>query len=203
MAALIVQRPSPESDTRPENFSRSGIFARALAVRSSSHEAIDAATPPDLRDVRQVEVVLVVLGVAQWRRLGVDRAVAFADVGVPQDADALGVGRHEAVLDAVVHHLHEVASAVRAAVQIALLRQCRRSPRDRGSRGRCRDPGPSGGKSGRGEPRPPARRRSSCSSPARVPTRRRSCRRPRNGFPSQRTPSPDGCRPRSRSCRRR
>src|SRR5580700_9760149 len=40
MAALIVQRPSPESDTRPENPARSGLSSNAMAVRSSSHEAI-------------------------------------------------------------------------------------------------------------------------------------------------------------------
>jgi hypothetical protein len=40
MAALIVQRPSPESDTRPPKRARDGSSHRALAVRSSSHEAI-------------------------------------------------------------------------------------------------------------------------------------------------------------------
>ena len=45
---------------------------------------------------------------------------ALAGVGVPQQIEPFGVGRHEAVLDAVVHHLHEVAGAARAAVQIAV-----------------------------------------------------------------------------------
>ncbi len=40
MAALIVQRPSPESETRPANCVRAGSFTRLDAVRSSSHEAI-------------------------------------------------------------------------------------------------------------------------------------------------------------------
>ena len=44
----------------------------------------------------------------------------LADVGVAQDAESLGVGGHEAVLDAVVHHLDEMAGAVGPAVQIAL-----------------------------------------------------------------------------------
>src|SRR5581483_2761437 len=39
MAAIAVQRPSPESDTRPENSARSGDPASAVAVRSSSHDA--------------------------------------------------------------------------------------------------------------------------------------------------------------------
>src|SRR5687768_14925893 len=38
IAAWIVQRPSPESDTRPEKPSSAGSLARAAAVRSRSHE---------------------------------------------------------------------------------------------------------------------------------------------------------------------
>jgi hypothetical protein len=38
MAAIIVQRPSPESDTRPVNSSSRGDLASAAAVRSTSHE---------------------------------------------------------------------------------------------------------------------------------------------------------------------
>ena len=40
IAAWIVQRPSPESETRPANFARSGLSASACAVRSSSQELI-------------------------------------------------------------------------------------------------------------------------------------------------------------------
>ena len=62
------------------------------------------------------------LGVAQRRGLGVDRVRALADVRGAQDAEPLGVGRHDPVLDAVVDHLHEVAGAVRPAVEVAVLR---------------------------------------------------------------------------------
>src|SRR6266576_4572130 len=40
MPAVIVQRPSPESETRPSNLDSAGSVIRALAVRSSSHDAI-------------------------------------------------------------------------------------------------------------------------------------------------------------------
>jgi hypothetical protein len=40
IAACAVQRPSPESETRPEKFSSSGLCTNAAAVRSSSHEPI-------------------------------------------------------------------------------------------------------------------------------------------------------------------
>ncbi len=38
IAASTVQRPSPESETRPLNSESSGERARASAVRSTSHE---------------------------------------------------------------------------------------------------------------------------------------------------------------------
>ena len=44
-----------------------------------------------------------------------------ADVRMVQDVEPFGIRRHQRVLDAVVHHLHEVAGADRAAVQIAHL----------------------------------------------------------------------------------
>ena len=69
----------------------------------------------------KIEIILVVLGIAQRRRFGVDRVLLFADVGVAQDAHPLGVGGHDSVFDAVVDHLDEVAGAVGTAVQIALL----------------------------------------------------------------------------------
>src|SRR5205823_3123421 len=67
----------------------------------------DAAAPPHLRDVAQVEVVLVEFGVAQGRRLGVDLVRLLADIGVAQDGQPLGVGGHNAVFDPVVDHLDE------------------------------------------------------------------------------------------------
>src|SRR5437879_1195339 len=40
MAAWAAQRPSPESDTRPENCCRTGSLTIASEVRSRSHEPI-------------------------------------------------------------------------------------------------------------------------------------------------------------------
>src|SRR2546428_10078300 len=45
----------------------------------------------------------------------------LADVGGAQDAQPLGVGGHDPVLDPVVDHLDEVARAVLPAVEIPLL----------------------------------------------------------------------------------
>ena len=142
-----------------------------------------AAAPPDLGHVGQIEVVLVMLRIAQRRRFGVGFALLFADVGGLQNAQALGVGGHDAVLDAVVDHLDEMAGAVRTAMQIALFggaaqllasRRARNVADARRQRGEDRDPDAA--------PRP-VRRRSSCSSRAPSPRRRRWCPHPHNEFP--------------------
>ena len=71
-AAMIVQRPSPESDTRPANFDRPGSSTQCGGGQVQQPGGDHAAPPPHLGDVAEVEVVLVVLGVAQGRGLGVD-----------------------------------------------------------------------------------------------------------------------------------
>ena len=48
--------------------------------------------------------------------------LVLADVRVFQDVEPFRVRGHEAVLDPVVHHLDEVAGAIRPAVEVALLR---------------------------------------------------------------------------------
>ena len=45
-------------------------------------------------------------------------------VSVTHNVEAFGVRLHQAVLDAVVDHLHEVTGAGGAAVEIALLGRC-------------------------------------------------------------------------------
>ena len=72
---------------------------------------------PDLGDRRKVEVVLVVLGIAQWRGLGVDCFGVLADIGSLENAESFGVSSHHAVLDSVVHHLDEMTGAVGSAVK--------------------------------------------------------------------------------------
>ena len=80
-----------------------------------------AAASPHLGYRRDVDLVLVVLGVLERRRLGVVLTCDGAGVGVLEDVQALGIGGHDAVLDPVVHHLDEVAGAGGTAVQIAAL----------------------------------------------------------------------------------
>jgi hypothetical protein len=76
-----------------------GLSASAADVRSSSRRD-DAAAPPHLGDPGDVEVVA----------LPVRHAVL---AGRPHQIEAFGERLHQAVLDAVVDHLHEVAGASR------------------------------------------------------------------------------------------
>ena len=98
-----------------------GILGERIRGQVQQPRGDDTAASPQLGDVGQVEVVLIVLGVAQRRGLGVDRMRLLADIGRAQNAETFGIGRHQPVFDAVVHHLDEMAGAVWPAMQIALL----------------------------------------------------------------------------------
>src|SRR5579863_6307169 len=78
------------------------------------------AAAPDFGDIGEIEVILIMLGIAKRRGFRIGFALLFADVGVFEDVEALGVGGNEAVLDAVVNHFDEVAGAIGAAVEIAV-----------------------------------------------------------------------------------
>src|ERR1700722_14881209 len=77
--------------------------------------------PPHFRDLRQIEIVLIVFGLAQRRRLGVDCVILLADIGRAQDPHALGVRGHDPALNSVVHHLHKMPRAAWPAMKVALL----------------------------------------------------------------------------------
>jgi len=131
MAASTVQRPSPESATRPAKPSSVALLPSWLARRSSSQELHDAAMTPQLGDLIELEVEAVSL-LLGWSRLGVDDLRARVGTDLVQDIEALGIGGHEAVLDAIVHHLHEMAGAAGTHMKVAALRRlCRRSCRRR------------------------------------------------------------------------
>ena len=68
-----VQRPSPESDTRPAKSSSCGLTSRAWAVRSSSQDEMTLPRRHTSVISLRSKLVLVELGIAQRRRLGVDR----------------------------------------------------------------------------------------------------------------------------------
>src|SRR5271156_1044102 len=58
---------------------------------------------------------------AQRRGLGIHRMSLLADIGVAQDVHPFGIGGHDSVFHSVVNHLHEMAGAVGAAMQVAIL----------------------------------------------------------------------------------
>ena len=122
IAASTVQRPSPESETRPQYWARSGDLVSACGGQVDEPGADHRTVAPDLGDVVEIEVVGVVLGILDRRGLRVGGDRLAADVGVLEDAESFADGRHHAVLDAVVDHLHEVARAVWTTAQVALRR---------------------------------------------------------------------------------
>src|SRR5690606_37656661 len=69
----------------------------------------------------EFKLILVVLGIPQWACLGIGGDLLEANASTLQDVEAFGVGSHETILDAVVHHLHEMPGTRWSAMQIALL----------------------------------------------------------------------------------
>src|SRR2546430_5050918 len=117
---------------RPPSFARVGnptgklrkiwILEQGIGCQVQQPGCDHASTTPHFRDVTQIQVVLVVLRIAQWSGFGIYFAVsALSNVRSAQDSQPLRVCRHNSVLHSVVHHLDEMAGAVWAAVQIALL----------------------------------------------------------------------------------
>src|SRR5450755_1556180 len=60
------------------------------------------------------------IGIAQRRRLRISCVCLLPYVGRFQHIEALRVGRHNAILDSVMHHLDEVTAAAGTAMQVAL-----------------------------------------------------------------------------------
>ena len=117
MATLMVQRPSPESETLPPNFASWASVASAVTVRSSIHEAMTLPRSLNFRGISQVELILVVLRIAKRRSLGIHLTLTVSGF---QNAYTLGVSGHDPVFDAVMDHFNEVPGAVRSTMQVTL-----------------------------------------------------------------------------------
>src|SRR5438270_907900 len=60
------------------------------------------------------------LRIPQWRRLGIYFAFTLACVSAFQNTDTFRIGGHDSILDPVMDHLHEMAGAVRSAMEVTL-----------------------------------------------------------------------------------
>src|SRR5205807_5066091 len=60
------------------------------------------------------------LRIPQWRRLGIYFAFTLACVSAFQNTDTFRIGGHDSILDPVMDHLHEMAGAVRPAMEVTL-----------------------------------------------------------------------------------
>src|SRR5208282_2705477 len=90
-------------------FRKRGILGQRHGGEIEQPGTDHAAPAPDFGDVGQVQVV------AMFFR-------NFLAGGILENVEALGIGLHDPVLDAVVHHLYEVAGAGGAAVDITVFR---------------------------------------------------------------------------------
>src|SRR2546421_818351 len=114
----------------PASFSRVRYSTMEIAQIGTLQERIGseiqqpgtnhAASTPKLCYIRQVEIILVVFRILQRRCLSIDLLLLFPNVRMMQDTQALRVGGHDAVFNAIVYHLDEVASAVWPAAQVPL-----------------------------------------------------------------------------------
>src|SRR5262249_23706149 len=78
---------------------------------------------PDFRDLRQIEIVLVMLRVSQRRGFCIDRAGFLANIGGLEHPKTFGISRHHPVFDAVMDHFDEMAGTMRSTMHITLLRR--------------------------------------------------------------------------------
>src|SRR5258706_15534696 len=78
-----------------------------------------AAAPPNFSYVGEIEIVLVVLGIAQRRGFGIGFMMLLADIGMLKDIEAFCVSGHQPIFDSVVDHFHEMSGTGGAAVEIA------------------------------------------------------------------------------------
>src|SRR5206468_6722869 len=79
-----------------------------------------AAAPPDFGNILKVEVVLIMFGIAQRRRFGINSGLLLTDVSGPENAQSFRICGHEPILDSVMHHFDEVSRAAWTAMQITL-----------------------------------------------------------------------------------
>src|SRR5216684_2438912 len=103
----------------------SGLVEQGNGGQIEQPGSDNAAAAPHFRDVRKIEIVLIVFRIAERGGFRVGFAMRLAGVGMLENVQAFGVSGHQAVLDAVVHHLDEVAGAGRAAVKITFFGSAR------------------------------------------------------------------------------
>src|SRR5881396_1419303 len=105
----------------PSEIVESGTLEQSTSGKVQQPGTDDTATTPQFSDLRNVEIVLIVLRVTQWCRFGINVLLVFANISVTQDIQSLGIRRHDAIFNTIMHHFDEVTGTMRPTVQIALL----------------------------------------------------------------------------------
>jgi len=113
-AQILRSPPESSSALRPnrllcQKIGQVRFFQQGNGGQVEQPRGHDAAAPPDFGHIGQVEIILVILRIAQRSSFGIGRALLFAGIGVVQNIQTLGVGSHQAVLDAVMNHFYQNA----------------------------------------------------------------------------------------------
>ena len=104
----------------PGEFGQLGILKQRCGGEIKEPRCNDAPAPPDFRDICQIEIILIMLGIAQRRGFRIDHRGFLSDVGGVEDIKPFRIRGHHAVFDAVMHHLDEMPGAIGPAMQVAL-----------------------------------------------------------------------------------
>src|SRR6185369_7017611 len=83
------------------------------------------SAPPNFRDVREVEIVLEMFRILEWRRLRIRCSLVLTDIRTMKHVQSFRVRGHQSVFDAVVNHLHEMSCPGWPTVKIAFARSAR------------------------------------------------------------------------------
>src|ERR1039458_6271834 len=104
-----LNRPAPFAGIlhEPAVLGERGILGQRHRRQVQQPRTHHAAAPPDLGNIRQVEIVADIFG-------------KFFAGRVLENVEALRVGLHHSVFDAVVDHIYEMSGTGRAAVDVAV-----------------------------------------------------------------------------------
>src|SRR5437016_3054703 len=82
----------------------SGTLEQSTGGKVQEPGADDTATPPQLSDLCNVEIVHIVLWVAQGCRFSINFLLVYANISVTQDIQSLSIRRHDTVFNTIMHH---------------------------------------------------------------------------------------------------
>src|SRR5581483_8943603 len=77
-----------------------------------------AAAPPNLGDIAEVEIKLIMRGLTEGGGLGICRAILLADICVFQNIKTFGVGAPQTIFNSVVYHFHKMSGTGGTTIEV-------------------------------------------------------------------------------------